>query len=278
MKPWHRAEATHLYLGDASEVMASLPAASFDLIITSPPYNLRNTSGGAFSGANRCGKWQTAALAHGYANHSDDMEYAQYVAWQHDVWHAMWRLLDDRGAIFYVHKPRVQDATLQLPTDLVPPDLRPFLRQIIIWARNGGVNFNPTHFLPTHEWIVVVAKRDFRLRSKGASGAGDVWHIAHDLNNDHPAPFPLALVQRIFDHVPGERILDPFVGSGTTLTAALLSGKSHAAGIDNAPEYLAMTRERLELASAHLLSGRSRRQVALGQLAMFAERSPSKDD
>jgi hypothetical protein len=79
------------------------------------------------------------------------------VAWQHDVISALWDKLADNGAIFFNHKPRVIGAKLWLPLELLPAET--ILRQIIIWARPGGMNFNPITFVPTHEWIMVLAKK-----------------------------------------------------------------------------------------------------------------------
>jgi hypothetical protein len=63
------------------------------------------------------------------------------------------------------------------------------VRQIIIWKRKGGHNFNSGYFLPTFEVIYLIAKKDFHLSPK-ANGAGDVWEFAQEQNNNHPAPFP----------------------------------------------------------------------------------------
>src|SRR5206468_741094 len=104
-----------------------------------------------------------------------------YCAWQTSVIQAMWDSLSDNGAIFYNHKPRIQRGSLWVPTSLVGglP-----IRQIVVWARAGGMNFAPTHYLPTHEWIVVIAKEAWRLKSKAASGLGDVWRVNQEANPD----------------------------------------------------------------------------------------------
>jgi modification methylase len=68
----------------------------------------------------------------------------------------MMRLLTDDGAIFYNHKWRVQDGLLQDRNDIVSGFP---VRQIIIWHRNGGINFNKGYFLPTYEVIYLIAKK-----------------------------------------------------------------------------------------------------------------------
>jgi DNA modification methylase len=156
------------------------------------------------------------------------MEPDQYTEWQRGILRECWRTLTDTGAIFYNHKPRVQNLALQTPLEFNPglP-----VRQIIIWARAGGINFAPTHYCPTHEWIVVFAKPGFRLKSKGASGVGDVWYVPQESGNPHPAPFPLTLPARAIETTGAKSILDPFNGSGTTLRAAKDAG-CRAVGIE----------------------------------------------
>ena len=65
-------------------VMKRLPEQSVDLFITSPPYNLKNSTGNGMKDG-RGGKWENAALQKGYVNHSDDMRYEDYVDWQENV-------------------------------------------------------------------------------------------------------------------------------------------------------------------------------------------------
>ena len=60
---------------------ARLPDSSFRGIVTSPPYNLRNSPGNGLRDG-RGGKWRQAALLKGYATHGDTMPHNRYVAWQ----------------------------------------------------------------------------------------------------------------------------------------------------------------------------------------------------
>ena len=232
-----------IYHGDCLDVMRQMDSGSIDLIFTSPPYNLGISSGGGIPRSRHANsKWSGAALGHGYDDHDDAMPYSQYVAWQKLVLRECWRLLSDTGAIFYNHKPRVQDLTLRTPLDLNPglP-----VRQIIIWARAGGINFNDAFFLPMHEWIVVFAKPAFRLKNKPVSGIGDVWSIPQEDDNPHPAPFPLGLPARALEACKRGVVLDPFCGSGTTLRAAKDAGW-RAIGIEQSRLYCQMTIERLQ--------------------------------
>lgn len=228
-----------LIIGDTIQVMKKIPDQSVGLIVTSPPYNLRNSTGNGMRDG-RGGKWSNAALLDGYALHNDNMSHDEYVAWQRECLSEMLRLLQDDGAIFYNHKWRVQRGLLQDRQDIVSGFP---VRQIIIWRRKGGINFNPGYFLPTYEVIYLIAKPRFKL-AKSANALGDVWEISQDRDNPHPATFPLELASRCVTSSTAEIIMDPFVGSGTTALAAKQSARKFI-GIDISPEYIRMAARRL---------------------------------
>ena len=94
----------------------------------------------------RGGKWANADLIKGYKDHADNMPYDEYIAWQRAALKEMLRVTKDDGAIFYNHKCRVQNGLIQDRHEIL--DGFP-VRQIIIWKRKGGINFNPGYFLPT---------------------------------------------------------------------------------------------------------------------------------
>ena len=105
----------------------------------------------------------------------------------------MWANLSAGGAIFYNHKPRMIGTRLWTPLQLVPPEVE--LRQIITWARPGGMNYSPAAFVPTSESVTITAKPAFRLKSKGVSGFGDVWSMRPD-RNSHPGPSRWRFLQK----------------------------------------------------------------------------------
>jgi site-specific DNA-methyltransferase (adenine-specific) len=259
MTPYYDHDGITLYHARCEDVLPTLPAGGIGLVFTSPPYNLGNTTGGGFPplghyratdgfGVKRGGggKWKAASrdngLKDGYGLHDDHMEHGAYVAWQKDVLLACWRLLSETGAIFYNHKPRVLGGQLVMPLEYNPglP-----LRQIVIWARAGGINFSSAFYCPTHEWIMVFAKDGFRLRDKGASGVGDVWRVAQEVNPSHPAPFPLALPKTAMETTSAGLVLDPFAGIGTTLRAAKDLGRA-AIGIEVEERFCESAARRLE--------------------------------
>ncbi len=225
--------------GDCLEIMKRMPDESVDIILTSPPYNLKNSTGNGMKDG-RCGKWANAALQNGYESHSDDLPHEEYVAWQKDCLREMMRLIPDNGAIFYNHKWRVQGGLLQDRSDIVSQFP---VRQIIIWKRSGGINFNSGYFLPTYEVIYLIAKKNFKLAPK-ANAYGDVWDIKQEFHNKHPAPFPLELAKRVISSTTAEIVLDPFMGSGTTALAAKTLDR-HYVGIELSKEYCKMAEDRL---------------------------------
>jgi modification methylase len=188
----------------------------------------------------KTGKWAGAALQNGYSHYNDCMPHDEYVKWQRECLKEMFRLIKNDGAIFYNHKWRVQDGLLQDRQDIVSEFP---VRQIIIWKRKGGINFNPGYFLPTYEVIYLIAKPNFKLAPK-ANAIGDVWEFSQEMKNEHPAPFPVALIDRIVSSTTAQLILDPFMGSGTTAIAALKNKRNYL-GIELSPEYCKMAENRI---------------------------------
>jgi DNA modification methylase len=78
-----------------------------------------------------------------------------------------------------------------------------------------------------------------------------VWRFSYEGRDirdktKHPATYPISLARKcieLFSH-EGELIVDPFLGSGTTLVAAR-DAKRNAVGFDIHPDYIALTQERL---------------------------------
>lgn len=188
----------------------------------------------------RGGKWKGAALVNGYSHHDDNMPHDRYVAWQRACLSEMLRVIKNNGAIFYNHKWRVQNGLLQDRSDIVEGFP---VRQIIIWKRKGGFNFNPGYFVPTYEVIYLIVKPDFRLALK-ANSLGDVWEFTQEMKNSHPAPFPLDFALRCIQSTTAQIVLDPFMGSGTTAVAAKRLGR-YFIGFEISPEYCYLAKERL---------------------------------
>lgn len=235
------------HIGDAVELMNKMPRESVGCIVTSPPYNLSNTTGSIKSVFCKNSTWENAPLRNGYTNHNDSMPYEEYVKWQRECLTAMMRVLRDDGAIFYNHKSRVQNGLLQDRYSI----LEGFpVRQCIIWHRTGGINYGEGFFLPTYEVIYLICKPNFKL-TPTARRQGDVWRINQARENSHPAPFPAQLAKRCIESTTAEIILDPFMGSGTTAVAAEVLERDWI-GIDTSKEYCELATERIRLLKVHL--------------------------
>lgn len=226
--------------GDCLDIMKQMPDQSIDLVVTSPPYNLsiRKTFGNTQEWK---GKWNKSKLqSKGYDKHDDYMPEPKYIAWQKSVLAECFRLIKNDGAIFYNHKWRVQNGLFQQRPEIV--EGLP-IRQIIIWKKAGGINFNEGYFLPTYEVIYLIAKPDFKLAPK-ANRHGDVWEITQERGSWHPAPFPIELASRCVEASKGSLVLDPFIGSGTVAIAAKKHGKNYI-GIDISQDYCDKAQERI---------------------------------
>ena len=226
--------------GDCLSIMKDIPDQSIDLVVTSPPYNL-NVRKTFNNTKDWKGKWNNSKLqSKGYDLHDDYMPEKEYIPWQQSVLKECFRTIKDTGAIFYNHKWRVQNGLYQQRLEII--DGLP-LRQIIIWKKAGGINFNEGYFLPTYEVIYIIAKPKFKLAPK-VNRFGDVWEITQEKGSWHPAPFPVELASRCVQATTGSIILDPFMGSGTVAVAAKQHGKSYI-GIDISADYCKQAESRL---------------------------------
>lgn len=86
-----------IYTGDCLEIMKTLKSESIRVVVTSPPYNIKNSTGNGLKDG-RGGKWANAALQNGYENHEDSMPHNDYVKWQRACLSEMMRLLRPDGA------------------------------------------------------------------------------------------------------------------------------------------------------------------------------------
>jgi DNA modification methylase len=117
------------------------------------------------------------------------------------------------------------------------------LRSDIIWNRMNAFAEPTARDRPyrQHEHIFLFSKSRFYSYDRSSLGEDeDVWTIPieRDKRIDHNAAFPSELVKRciVTGSPPGGFVLDPFVGSGTTLEVALKLER-HAVGIDLHPQY-----------------------------------------
>jgi site-specific DNA-methyltransferase (adenine-specific) len=162
-------------------------------------------------------------------------------------------------------------------TTILQDDLRLLPRGEIVWQKGEGASgscawgsfrsaANPV-LRDVTERVVVASKGRFgrALSPKHRRAAGlphessigaddfmaltlDVWEFPPEsaVRVQHPAPFPVELPQRLMELYTyrGDLVLDPFCGSGSTLVAALRSGRD-AVGYDLDPAYVTLARARV---------------------------------
>ncbi len=125
------------------------------------------------------------------------------------------------------------------------------LRSSIIWQRPASLPEPTAHDRPwrTYEHVFLFTKGPrYWFDRAGLAGEEDVWKIVARPENpgSHFAPYPRELVERCLDCgcPAGGVVLDPFVGPGPTMIAALSRG-SGAIGVDLKPEYGLVSVERI---------------------------------
>lgn len=220
-----------------------LDAESVDIIFTSPPYN-KGADAWAMGGQGRTRRENGV----GYHSHDDALPDNEYIAWQLAVFAELYRVARPGASFFYNHAPRPRDGRLIDYAALLAyhPDNHWTPRQICVWDKGSTTNHQPVLFWPEFEVIYWFTKGEPALPNRpiGRSdtlrsiipvqgGTGHKWH---------PAPFPEALPRYFIEAVyePGMTILDPFMGSGTTLKVALELG-CYAIGIEVSAEYVERT-------------------------------------
>ncbi len=268
---WRANAEVVLFAGDTLALLRSMPEASTQLVVTSPPYNLDKV------------------YERGRRRSLDD-----WLAEQAQVIAECVRLLRPGGSLCW------QVGNLVTPDEIVPLDLALWplfrghpalkLRNRIVWHFEHGLHCSK-RFSGRHEVILwfthgadyrfdvdpirVPQKYPGKRAWKGprvgeytgnplGKNPGDVWIIPNVKANHvektiHPCQFPVELIERLVLSLtaPGDLVVDPYMGVGTTACAAVRHGR-RAAGAEMMAEYVAVARERIERAAAGTLAVRPR--------------------
>lgn len=243
----------------SSERMAELDDGEISLVVTSPPYN-NNTP---------------------YDGYDDLLPYARYQMMLQKVFGECFRVLSDGGRIAVV-VPNVTGVpggeVKFLPYEIVAMlvSLGFVMRENITWLKTAKEGASAQLAFTSTAWgswksasnpkmrsvtetIVVAHKGSPRLASPVPSDLTDeefrqwtvsTWLIPPAQSKEHPAIFPSSLVERLVKlySFPGQTVLDPFAGLGTTGVASLGLGRSFV-GYEISPAYAARARERLAAAA-----------------------------
>lgn len=240
-----------IYHGECVKVLQSLPEASVDLIVTSPPYNCRKDYGEHADEIPwmdyyaHAARWIRAAYRLLVDGGTLAINVPGVVRWQSDHKYAdTWKDFDPsyhcrRDGELIKGKGRIEPIAARLTEIMRKCD--PHLREPIVWVKgDSGINSkyqmgcdSDPFCRPAHELILLGSKR--RWYHRGGTGrrgkdalpwldeCKDVWFIDAAQDPNHPAVFPReipARLFRLFCHAPDSVVLDPFMGSGTTLSVA----------------------------------------------------------
>lgn len=228
------------YCGDAAETMRTFPEGSIDLICADPPYNL--------------GKH--------YGSMIDKKDWNEYEQFTKEWLREASRVLNPNGTIYVFMGVRF---IARLYT-ILESELKFSFNGWITWHYTQGIG-RTRGFSPRHDDILYFTKgrnytfnldhvripqKYYRQRNnmEGAN-PGDTWEFSHvhycsRERKRHPTQKPEAVMARMIlaSSTPGDIVLDPFVGSGTTCKVVRDLGR-HWIGIDINPDYIAMSEKRM---------------------------------
>jgi site-specific DNA-methyltransferase (adenine-specific) len=214
VKPYYDDGQITLYCGDALEVLATLPAASADVLLTDPPY----CSGGSLEAQKNTaaqGLRSATVRAAGFRWFAaDNMTTGGLVALLRSALLEARRLLrPDRSAFVFTDW---RMAPLLAPA-LEASGLR--YRNLLVWDKGSPGLGNG--FKPTHELVLEFTNGATRYRALDGENVLRYPRV-HPPQREHMAEKPVPLLCAILRVVAPARgvVCDPFAGSGTTLRAA----------------------------------------------------------
>jgi len=227
---------------DCLEGLQNLEDNSVNCIVTSPPYNKKGLLKSSSKGNQIWGKFSID-----YNSYGDDMPETEYQEWMVKVLNECHRVLAEDGSFFFNHKPRRYKNRCRLPTEFISQSDAQ-LYQLVIWDRRNSPNIRNDVLVPCTEHIYWFCKKKPKVfrDAVDAPYRGEVWVIPPGKQKLHPAPFPETLVRNciLLTTEPGDLVLDPFAGSGTTLAVARELGRDFL-GFDIDDLYVKMSQDRV---------------------------------
>lgn len=217
----------HNIIFSTSENMQAIANETVQTIVTSPPYwDLKN-----------------------YDNHSSQIgfneDYQQYLDRMNLVWRECKRVLKEEGSLFInINYRRIGNQILRIHDDFIKQLVKiGFLfQQKIIWHKPSGIPTAQPRLADRYEYILhfsikptfafyQVAYNDYK--NNLPNYIYNSWRIVKKAGSigkkfPHPAMFPIEMAQRtiLLTSKENDIVLDPFLGSGSTLIAAIRTGRS----------------------------------------------------
>ena len=232
MTPFHADESVTIYNGEALAVLASLPEASVDHIVTDPPYS----SGGLMRG-DRTVSTRMKYVNTDTARDLDDFTGDNRDQRGHAYWMALWidqcRRVAKPGSILAMFTDWRQ---LPTATDAIQSGGWVW-RGVATWGKTTARPV-PDRFAQSCEFIVwgTNGPRDMK-DAKNASYASGLFMHPTPQQRVHQTQKPVEVMRWVLSFAkPGDVILDPFMGSGSTIEAAKDLGCKEI-GVEMSPEW-----------------------------------------
>lgn len=238
MTPYYSDDSVTIYHGEALEVLDSLPDSSVDLLLTDPPYS----SGGSLE-AQKNVKAQGLRSATVQAS-----DFAWFAADNMSTAGLVWLLRASLTRSRRLLRPN--RAALVFTDWRMVPHLAPALessglryRNMIVWDKGSAGLGNG--FKPAHEIILEYSNGTTEYHTKTGQNVIRARRVAPGIR-DHNAQKPVPLLQDLMTVCapPGGVVLDPFMGSGSTLVAAKATGR-RAIGVEIDERYCESAAARL---------------------------------
>jgi site-specific DNA-methyltransferase (adenine-specific) len=242
-----------LYRGDYRDCIK--PRQKFDVILTSPPYNIGSKHPKCLTNRKKGGydrkSWGSIE------DYPDCMPEDTYQ--QSQLEFLLWcsKHIKHNGVIIYNHKPRHVNGRLIKPYKWFPSEDELVLHDEIVWDRGSTHNHTTAHTYQQSERLYILKKpgakiyfknQDFFWKENRNGGVGDVWKIPREsIKNSHNAPFPLNLARHCIRlWCPEDGIIcDPYSGSGTTMIASVHEHRKFI-GAEILPKYWEYAKKRME--------------------------------
>lgn len=233
MTPYFERDGVRLYHAPCLEVMATMAPRSAEVSITDPPYT-KSTHKGARTNKGRRGK----SGERGTCPTLIDFEHIEADALR-ATFDALGRVVSRWivGTVAYQHAARMEEE---------PPNGLRFVR-CGVWTKVAPTP-QMTGDRPATGWeaVALLHAEDRKLHWNGG-GRPAVWHCQAEMRGEYPTQKPEPLISQFISDFadPGDTILDPFSGGGTTLVCAWKAGHP-AIGCDIREEACEVAARRLE--------------------------------
>jgi len=232
--PYYSDDRVTLYLGDCLEVMAELPDATVDVVLTDPPYS----SGGRRENSRSIRKSMTRAVEDDDWIRGDAMSTGGFVYLLRSCGVHWRRILKPGGHTLAFIDWRM---SMNLAAALESADLRQ--HPMLVWDK-GRLGMGAI-FRNQHEFIVHMTAGNPTPPQR--RDVANVLRFPPVRDGAHPTEKPAALLETLLSVVtpPGGTVLDPFAGSGSALYAARALGH-RAIGIEADERYCEVIAKRAQ--------------------------------